>query len=421
MRPSFALLACILAGALAAQSFDDELRRGLLALSGNDLPQARQGLEAASRLQPENAMVWAALAQTYLRAREAALANEAAGRAARLAPADSPVKHALAMFYSETGDLAKAADAERQYASGKSADPQAAARAADLSLRAGEAQQAILWATTALSKGGGAALHHLLGQAYAAANQPDPSLRELRAAVESDPKVEEFVFDLGQMQLRAGDFTGALATFDRGRQRFPASAQIELAYGVAAYGQRRFTEAIDAFLRVIGLDASVEQPYVFLARLLDQAEDRLPRIAAAYAAWEKAEPGNPLPPCLYAKALGATGIDPARVEAELRRSIQLSERYWESHFELGVLLEKRGDWRAAAAELKRSIELNPEHAPAHFQLARAYDKLGQRELAQAERAEHERLTAAETGVGEMPAPGTTTVREWPEPKGKPTP
>jgi len=58
---------------------------------------------------------------------------------------------------------------------------------------------------------------------------------QLRAAVESDHKVEEFVFDLGQMQLRAGDFTDALATFDRGRQRFPASAQIELAYGVAAY------------------------------------------------------------------------------------------------------------------------------------------------------------------------------------------
>ena len=400
MRPSFAALACILAGALAAQSFDDSLRRGLLALSNDDLAQARQSLENASRLQPDNATVWAALAQTYLRAKDAALADEAAGRAARLAPADSPVKHALAMFYSETGDLAKAADAERQYAAGKSADREAAARAADLSLRAGEPQQAIQWATAALAKGASPALHHLLGQAYAAANQPDPALRELRAAVESDPRVEQFVFDLGQMQLRAADFTGALATFDQGRQRFPASAQLELAYGVAFYGQRRFAEAIDSFLRVVGLDASVEQPYVFLARLLDHAEDRLPRIVAAYAAWEKAEPANPLPPCLYAKALGAAGDDPARIEAELRHSIELNDRYWESHFELGVLLEKKGEWRTAAAELKRSIELNPKHAPAHFQLARAYDKLGQRESAEAERAEHERLTAGETGVGE---------------------
>src|SRR5450755_4043084 len=124
MTRSFAPLLCVLAAALAAQSFEEEFRRGLLALSGNDLAHARQSLENASRLQPDNAMVWAGLAQTYLRAKETALAGEAAGRAARLAPPESPVQHALAMFYSETGDFAKAAEAERQYASSKGADPQ---------------------------------------------------------------------------------------------------------------------------------------------------------------------------------------------------------------------------------------------------------------------------------------------------------
>src|ERR1017187_2172869 len=100
MTRSLALLPVVLAGALAAQSFEDEFRQGLLALSANDVAQARQRLENASRLKPENAMVWAALAQTYLRGKDTTLANEAAGRASHLAPADSPVQHALAMFYS---------------------------------------------------------------------------------------------------------------------------------------------------------------------------------------------------------------------------------------------------------------------------------------------------------------------------------
>src|ERR1017187_2765765 len=150
MTRSWAFLLCVLAGALAAQSFEDEFRRGLLALSGNDLAQARQSLETASRAKPDNAMVWAALAQTYLRVHEAALANEAAGRAARLAPADSPVNHALAMFYSETGEFTKAANAERQYASSKGADAESAASASALSLRAGERDQALPWARTAV-------------------------------------------------------------------------------------------------------------------------------------------------------------------------------------------------------------------------------------------------------------------------------
>lgn len=399
------VILCASAAALAAQeSFEAEIRRGLLALNGNDLAQARQSLENASRLKPDNPLVWVALARTYQRSQEPKRAGEAAQRAATLAPLDPTVNHALAMFYSETGDFAKAAGCERRFASSPAADPLAAARAAELSLRAGETGQAVAWAKTALEKGDSAALHHLLGQAYEAANQPEAAVRELHKAVESDPRVEAFVFDLGQMQLRRGDFAGAFATFDHGRQRFPASAQIELAYGVAAYGQRRFTEAIDSFLRVTRLDPAVEQPYVFLGRILDQAGDRLPRILAAYAAWEKAEPRNHLPPCLYAKALGAAGVDPAKIEAELRRSIQLNDRYWESHFELGVLLVKKREWQAAAAELTRSIQLNPKNAPAHFQLARVYDKLGRPEQAQAERAEHQRLTAAETGVGDKRAP-----------------
>jgi len=279
-------------------------------------------------------------------------------------------EHALAVFYSETGDFKQAADWEARFAASGAADPQAPARAANL-----------------------------LGHAYAAANQFDDAVREFRRAVESDPKTEGFVFDLGQTELQKGDFSGALATFDQGRRRFPASAQMQLAYGVAAYGQRRFTDAIDAYLEVTRIDPSIEQPYVFLARMLDQAGDRLPQVVAAFAAWEKAEPGNYLAACLYAKALSAAAGHPGEIEAGLRRSIQLNDAYWESHFELGVLLGKNREWKQAAAELSRSIELNPGVAAAHFQLARAYDKLGDAEKARMERAEHERLTAAETGAG----------------------
>ena len=398
MRSSRALLLCVLAGVAAAQTFEEELSRGLVALRDNDPAQARKLLESASRLQPENAMVWAALAQACLRGKDRASAEEAAGKAARLAKPDSPVQHALALYYSETGAIAKAADAERNYAASGGADSQAAARAAALSLQAGEAELAVQWGKTALQRGDTAAAHHLLGQAHAAANQPDDAEREFRAAVERDPLLPAYIFDLSQWQLRRGDFAGAAATLGTALQRFPDSAQMQLAFGVAAYGQRRFADAIDAFLRVIAMDRSVEQPYVFLARILGQAGDRLPRIVAAFAAWEKAEPNNYRAVCLHAKVLTAAAADESEIEAKLRRSIRLRDDYWESHFELGVLLAKNRDWKQAAAELTRSIELNPPVVAAHFHLARAYDKLGDPERAQAERAEHQRLTASETGA-----------------------
>jgi tetratricopeptide (TPR) repeat protein len=184
-------------------------------------------------------------------------------------------------------------------------------------------------------------MHHLLGQAYAAANRPDDAEREFRAAVERDPQLEAYAFDLGQMQLRRGDFAGATATLGKACQRFPDSAQMQLAHGVAAYGQRRCADAIDAFLRVTAINRAVEQLYEFLARILGQADDRLPQVVAAFAAWEKAEPGNYRAVRLHAKALSAASADATEIEEKLRRSIQLSDGYWESHFELGVLLGKK--------------------------------------------------------------------------------
>jgi tetratricopeptide (TPR) repeat protein len=142
---------------------------------------------------------------------------------------------------------------------------------------------------------------------------------------------------------------------------------------------------------------------VFLGRILDHAGERLPRVIAAYAAWEKKDPDNYLPVFLHAKALAAASGPPSpQIEAELLRSIHLNGSFWESHLELGVLLAQRADWQAAAGQLSRSIELNPRSIRAHYQLARVYQRQGNLELARKERAEYERLNEAANPLGERP-------------------
>jgi Flp pilus assembly protein TadD len=397
----FALLGASVAVAAQPASFDDQFRRGLVALQNNDLTVAKQSLEQAARLQPENPKVWAALAQAYLRSKQTDPANAAAKRAEALAADDPVVQHALAIFFSETGDFARAAGLERRFASSKAADPQAAARAATLSLEAGEPQQAIIWAKAALGQRDSVDMHHLLGKAEEAANQPEAALAEFRRAVELAPWDEGFTFDLGQALLHRGDFAGALAFFEAARERYSKSAQIELAYGVAAYGQRRFRDAIAAFLHVTHLDPTIEQPYIFIGKILENAGDLMPEVLSRYAAWGAAQPDNYLPWFLHAKALDASSGDPVRSEAELRRSIRLNPNFWESHLELGIILIQRQQWQEAASELSRAIELDGKRPTPHFQLARVYNRLGKREQAQAELAEFKRLSASET---ESPVP-----------------
>ena len=157
---------------------------------------------------------------------------------------------------------------------------------------------------------------------------------------------------------------------------------------------------MSAFLEVIRLDPTVEQPYVFLGRILEHAGGRLPEIIASYAAWEKKAPENYLPVFLHAKALAASSNpDAPEIETELRRSIELNGAFWESHLELGALLSSQSKWPEAARELSRSIELNPGQSRAHYELARVYLRMGKPDSARAERAEYERLKNAENGTG----------------------
>jgi Flp pilus assembly protein TadD len=93
----------------------------------------------------------------------------------------------------------------------------------------------------------------------------------------------------------------------------------------------------------------------------------------------------------------------AEAERLLRKSIVLNSSFWESEFELGVLLESKKDFVAAARNLKRAVQLNPKAPAPHYRLARVYDRLGNAEAAQVERVLHEKLVAEERTVIEKHA------------------
>jgi superkiller protein 3 len=234
---------------------------------------------------------------------------------------------------------------------------------------------------------------HTLSVFYSETQDRAGAVRLLQAAIRRDPFQESYCFELAQLHLKQENFASALEVLADGRKRFDKSAQLELATGVALYGLRRFPEAIDAFLRTIRLDPSIEQPYVFLGRMLDQAEERLPAVTQAFAAFAQRSPENYLSSFLYGKLL-ALANDSAAAEALLRKSIAQNDAYWESHFELGVLLGREREFEEAVREIRRGAELNPSDPVAHYHLARLYDRLGKPVEAGAERDLHARLSAA---------------------------
>ena len=392
-------------------NFDAHFRLGLVALNAQDLSIAVTSLNRASQLRPAHAQVWLALAQAQRRMKNKPQAAEAAAKAESLAASDPVMLHGLALFHSETGNWAKAASLESRYAAVASGDRDAVVRAVSFYLQAGQPKPAIELAGKALAKEKRADLHNLLGKAYEADGQFDNTIVELQKAIQLAPREEAYVFDLAYVLLVHQNFDVAIQLLEPAKKIFTRSAQLELALGIANYGQRKFAEAVDAFLRTAELAPKIEQPYVFLARIISHAEGRLGEITEKFASFARANPRNYLGHFLHAKGLIAQmGPAPSveladQAERLLKKSISLNPTFWESEFELGVLLEGKKDFTAAARHLERAIQLSPKTPAPHYRLARVYDRLGKTEVAQAERVQHEKLTAEERTAIESHAAG----------------
>jgi tetratricopeptide (TPR) repeat protein len=377
----------------AQTDFEAQFLKGLKALNEQNLATAQTSLEAASRLQPSNPRVWVALAQTWWKLRKPALAAEAARKAETFGAKDPVTLRSLAIFYSEQRNFVRAGDLEARCAALDSQDPSAAARSMLDYLQGEQPKKAIDLALATPGWEGRADVRNLLGKAYEADGQFLKTIPELQQAIRLKPAEESYYFDLMQVLLQHFNFETAIQLGEASRKRFPASAQMALATGVAYYGQNQSDAAIDAFLATIDLDPRVEQPYLFLARLINQADDKLQTVTQRFVKYQETNPRSYLGYFLHAKALIAQSSRLEEAERLLRQAIALNGKYWESHYNLGILLMNKGALEEGEKEFRRSTELNPADPAIHYRLFRVLAALGRTREAEAELAVQRRVSA----------------------------
>lgn len=359
-----------------APPFRALVEEGQNALSRKDFIAAQRNFEQATRLQPGSAPAWFLLCQAYARQGKSKLALAAAGKASQFAGKDATILYNVALFY----------------------------------LEAGRPDEAISAGRRALAVEKSYEVRNLLARAYMARKDWPRAIAEYEEARRLSPYSEQAIFDLSQAHMMAQDFPGAIAVLEAGRKVHDKSPQLELALGVAYYGQRRFADAVDRFLRVMELAPAVPQPYYFIGRVLEHAADRIPEVLERAKHFEQVNPGSPLGYVLHARALilqcPPSGFPPEAEQALglLKKALSLKEDQGEAHYLAGLILERKGDYAAAAAEYERSVALNPKDPAPHFRMARVYERLGRKEDAARERALHAKLNE-ESGVSRAASQG----------------
>lgn len=405
----------LVAGAALAQPergpINSLVREGLRALQDHDPHEAQRLLELALDRAPDEARAWIGLAHTFHLLNLHSQAVRHAEEAAKHGGDDPQIQHALSMFYSDYRKWAEAARWEERFARGPAGAEEAYVKTVSLYMQAGMPRKAAEVGSAFVELEESASLHNALGKAYTMADKVSDGLRHLEKAVEIEPYEESLHYDLGYFHLRQMNFEAATEAFFAGRKYFDKSADIELGLGIAAYGQRRFQPAVQHFLRAAELAPSMYQPPWFLGRLLQHASDQIDEVVERMRIFHERRSESHLGSFLYGKALlaqlgaGRNKGAIATIEALLRKSIELHDEFWESHYELGVLLEKQRDYRSAEQHLERAVELNPEASKPHYRLARVYQRLGKAKEAERARALHQRAAEQERermSPGQMP-------------------
>ncbi|MFN0106135.1 MAG: tetratricopeptide repeat protein [Bryobacteraceae bacterium] len=367
----------------------DQIANAQAALDAGRLAEARVLLESM----PGDGRAAALLARVYFGLKMPGKAAAVAGSAERMGGVVPAVQHMLALYFAQSGQRKLAAVWEGRFARSKEADGAAALRAALLFAEVSDWPEAISFGRMALANGDRADLRLMLGRGYEATGKPDLAVEQYRALLVLLPYDEPSHAAFGQALLRMGRFNEAAAFLAEARGKFDKSPQIELAYGVALYTQRRFGEAGERFLRVIDLAPETPQPYIFLARMIDQLPERVPEIRARAEAWLRMEPTNGFAPFVVARA----GLADAEAKPLILEAMRRDATVWEFPFELGQLLERARDLAGAAAAYEKAVLLNAQVPEPHYRLARVYDRLGMAAKAARERSLHQKLLTQPKG------------------------
>ncbi len=231
-------------------------------------------------------------------------------------------------------------------------------------------------------------LHNLIAAIEEASGNFRQAAKEYQTAARMDPSPKN-LFDLGTELLKYHGYRQALQIFTYGAGKYPESAQLRVALGVAQYSLGNYREAVETLCQAVDLDPRDTRALDFLGKTYDVAPElsaevteRLKRFASLY-------PQNAAANYYYALALRnrtlpGSPANKAQAMEFLKKAVVDDPAFADAHYQLALAYVDAGMDSRAIEELKTSIKLQPGLKSAHYRLAQLYAKRGETALADRE-------------------------------------
>ncbi|MBD3162756.1 MAG: tetratricopeptide repeat protein, partial [Candidatus Latescibacteria bacterium] len=220
-----------------------------------------------------------------------------------------------------------------------------------------------------------AGLHEKLAGALRRSGRPAEALETIFRAAELAPDDPDILYKLGTDLNLSKRWEEAIPYFERAIERKPEDPRIRINYGNALSKTGNPTGAEAAYRKAIDIDPSMWLAWDDLGRLLGHLGRTDEAIAALERAMEEApragKPHNSLG-ALYADDLG----DHERAEREFREAVRLEPGLATAWYNLGLMLERRGETEEAVDSYRRASEADPGYFEAYERRSRLHFERG---------------------------------------------
>src|ERR1700682_2964840 len=225
-------------------------------------------------------------------------------------------------------------------------------------------------------------IHNLLGDIREAQGQYLDAIHDYQEAVQLDPEIDKFAFDLGAELILHENNSAALTVFEAAATRFPKSARIYLGLGTANFINGRNDESVTAFLKAVDLNPSFEPAYLFLGEAFTFSGARAAEVAGKLATLAARAHQNFSAQYYYAVVLihqldeedNVANIAPAK--AALQRASLLKPQDARTSYQWGELYRLQKRLPESIPYYSKAINLDPDLPEPLYKLGQVYTRLG---------------------------------------------
>ena len=241
-------------------------------------------------------------------------------------------------------------------------------------------------------------IYNLLGWCYYRLNQPKEAVEALNQAMALAPQEEANYVDLTTMLVAMNSLPAALAAARKGSDALPQSGKLFELRGSIELKAGQFTDAVKSYEEARRLDPNSGGAVAglgeaqFSAGLLKQA-------VATFESGLKEFSKDPQIRLSYGTALlkqaeGGNNEAARKAEEMFRTALSVAPDSAAAHYQLGKITLEKGNVLGAIPHLEQAVKLSPNSKEAHFSLARAYRRAARNQDSAREMDIYQKLTTS---------------------------